>query len=310
MIHITCSLDSKYTRFAGVLMTSIFENNKDEKIMMHIMGFQLTDNDKKDLKHIVEKYQNEITFYDIKEEIFKDFSTKEQWNIATYFRLLLPELININVKRVLYVDCDIIFRGEIRELYDIDLENNIIGAVEDHVLSPRISLNYSHGIYPENFYFNAGVLLIDLQEWRKYKITEKCFEYLHKYKPMHLDQDTLNAVLQGKWKHLSYRYNFMSDFHTAYFNKKDFEMDIRKKYPFYPIIIHFTGTKPWHHTSRSVYKVDFFRYQSMTKWKDMLPKHTFKDKIINIVREFCDKTGIKKKIPFTKYDFDFKENSY
>lgn len=60
MIHITCSLDSKYTRFAGVLMTSIFENNKDERIMMHIMGFQLSNNDKTDLEYIAKRYNNEI----------------------------------------------------------------------------------------------------------------------------------------------------------------------------------------------------------------------------------------------------------
>lgn len=45
---------------------------------------------------------------------------------------------------------------------------------------------------------NHGVLFIDLQEWRKQEITKKCFEYLNPNKPMHFDQDTLNAVLQGK----------------------------------------------------------------------------------------------------------------
>ncbi|KAB4188063.1 hypothetical protein GAQ44_01095 [Bacteroides uniformis] len=39
---------------------------------------------------------------------------------------------------------------------------------------------------------------MDLQEWRKQEITKKCFEYLNPNKPMHFDQDTLNAVLQGK----------------------------------------------------------------------------------------------------------------
>ena len=276
---------------------------KEKKSLNHF-------NDKTDLEYIAKRYNNEITFYDIDEKKFKNFRTTEQWNIATYFRLLLPELIDINVKRVLYVDCDIIFRGKIRELYNTDLEDNIIGAVEDHVLSPRISLNYSHDIYPEYFYFNAGVLLIDLQKWREHMITKKCFDYLQKYKPMHLDQDTLNAVLQGRWKHLSYRYNFMSNFHSAYFSKKDFVMDINKEYPYYPIIIHFTGTKPWNHASRSPYKVDFFKYQSMTKWKNMIPKHTSKEKIINIIREFCDKIGIKKKNPFKRYDFDFNKNDF
>lgn len=305
IIHVTCSLDSNYTRFAGVLMTSIFENNKNEKIMMHIMGLKLTENDKHDLSHIAGSYNNLIKFYDIDENQFKGLKTTEQWNIATYFRLLLPDIIDQQIKRVLYVDCDIIFRGSIRELYDIDLENNIIGAVEDHVLSPRASLNYIHGILPENFYFNAGVLLIDLKAWREEGITKRCFDYLKHNKPMHLDQDTLNFVLQKKWKHLPYRYNFMADFHAAYFSKRDFDMDMDKKYPYYPVIIHFTGTKPWHHSNRSVYKEDFYKYQSMTKWKNMIPKHTVKEKIINFIRVFCDKTGIKKQVPYKRFDFYF-----
>lgn len=306
-IHVTCSLDSKYTRFAGVLMTSLFENNKEEYIVMHIMGFELSADDKRALKLICDGYSNDVVFYDIEEERFRGFPTTKQWNIATYFRLLLPNLIDSKVERVLYLDCDIICRGSIRELYDVNLQGNIIGAIEDHVMSPRMSLSYTNDINPDNFYFNAGVLLIDLQAWRGNHITSKCFDYLLSHKPMHLDQDTLNSVLQNRWKHLSYRWNYMADFHSAYFKQEEYEMDMRKTYPFYPVIIHFTGVKPWHHSNRSVFKTDFYRYQALTQWKDMIPKHTLKDKLQNLIRVVCDKIGIKKAIPWKRYDFDFHE---
>lgn len=184
-IHIACGFDSKYIRFAGVLLVSIFEKNKREQFCWHLMGLDLFESDKSDL-------------------------------------------------------------------------------------SPRMSLCNQNGINADNFYFNAGMLLIDCNAWRENNTINKCLEYLKEKHPMHLDQDTLNAVLQDKWFHLSYRWNFMADFHGAYFLKKEFEIDMTKSYPYYLVIIHFTGVKPWHHANRSTYKLDFFRYQSLTKWKDII----------------------------------------
>lgn len=304
-IHITCGFDSKYTRFAGVLLVSIFENNKSEHFCCHLMGLDLLDSDKRDLKEIADKYGQKVKFYDMDESLFKDFHVTKQWNIATYFRLVLPTLLDEKVPRIIYFDCDMICRGSIRQLYDIDLKGKVIGACEDHVISPRMSLCYQNGINANNFYFNAGMLLIDCKVWRANDTTSKCMEYLKKNHPMHLDQDTLNAVLQDKWFHLAYRWNFMADFHGAYFHKKEFEMDMTKSYPYYPVIIHFTGVKPWHHANRSPYKLDFFRYQSLTKWGGIIPRHTLKEKIVQAIRVLFDKVGLKKINPYKRYDFSF-----
>ena len=269
LIHIACGLDSKYTRFASVLLVSIFENNKDESFMCHVMGLELKPEDKADLSNLANCYDNQIRFYDMNAEDFSNFNVTRQWNIVVYFRLVLPNLLDRSIKRIIYFDCDIICRGSIRQLYDTFLGGEyIIGACEDHVISPRMSLCYLNKINANNFYFNSGMLLIDCQAWRDNDTTNKCMEYLNKEKPMHFDQDTLNAVLQEKWLHLSYRWNYMADFHGAYFGEREYKMDMEKSYPFYPVIIHFTGVKPWNHASHSVYKVDFFKYQSLTKWKN------------------------------------------
>lgn len=305
LIHITCGFDSKYTRFASVLLVSIFENNKDESFMCHIMGLELNPEDKTYLSGLANCYGNQIRFYDMNAEDFSNFNVTKQWNIATYFRLVLPNIMDRNIKRVIYFDCDIICRGSLRDLYDTDLEGAIIGACEDHVISPRMSLCYLNKINAYNFYFNAGMLLIDCQAWRDNNTTDKCMEYLSKEKPMHLDQDTLNAVLQSKWKHLPYRWNYMADFHGAYFGEREYKMDIEKSYPFYPVVIHFTGVKPWNHANRSVYKADFFKYQALTKWKNEIPRHTIGEKMLNLFRVIFDVLGVKKQNPFKRYDFKF-----
>lgn len=307
VMHITVALDSNYTRFAGVLLVSIFENNPCEHICCHVMGLKLSPDDKLDLMDIVKKYGMEINFYDMEEEMFDQFPVSAQWNYAVYFRLILPNMLPATVKKIIYLDCDITCRGPIRELYDVDLKGNIVGACEDHVLSPRMGLCYLNKVYAENFYFNSGMLLIDCEAWRRNHTTEKCIEYLNNEHPMHFDQDTLNSVLQGRWLHLSYRWNFMADFHSAYFGQREFCMDMDKTYPYYPVLVHFTGVKPWNHANRSVYKVDFYKYQALTKWGGMIPKHTLFEVLINIVREILDKTRIKRKIPFKRYDFNFEK---
>lgn len=304
-IHITCGFDSKYTRFACVLLVSIFENNKDENICCHIMGLHLEDKDKQDVMYLAKKYNQDVIFYDMDEDKFKGFPVSKQWNYAVYFRLILPNLLDKSVNRIIYLDCDIVCRGPLRHLYDVDLKGNIIGACEDHVLSPRMSLCYLNKVDADNFYFNSGVLLIDCEAWRRNRITEKCLDYLRVEHPMHFDQDTLNSVLQRCWLHLPYRWNYMADFHGAYFHDKEYEMDLNKSYPFYPVLIHFTGVKPWNHANRSVYKYEFFKYQSLTRWKDIIPKHTFVERLMNICRRTCDKLGLKKMNPYQRYDFKF-----
>lgn len=307
-IHLTVALDSKYTRFAGVLFVSVLENNLHEHVCFHVMGLNLSQENKLDLVDIVERYGKEIVFYDMDKKMFESFPVSAQWNYAVYFRLILPNMLPASIQRIIYLDCDITCRGPIRELYDVDLKGNIVGACEDHVLSPRMGLCYLNKVYAENFYFNSGMLLIDCEAWRKNNITEKCIDYLKNEHPMHFDQDTLNSVLQGKWLHLPYRWNFMADFHGAYFGQREFDMDMKKTYPYYPVLIHFTGVKPWNHANRSVYKADYYRYQSLTKWGGIIPKHTLPEMLLNMVRGLLDKTKIRRKVPFKRYDFDFRND--
>ena len=135
LIHVACNIDSKYTQHCGVLLVSLFENNKDVIIKVHILGYELTENNKNSLIQIVNSYNNDFEFYEIDKSIFKKFPISEQWPIVIYFRLLLPEYIDKTIEKILYFDCDIIFRGSIKELFELDMQNKVIGAVED-VLSP------------------------------------------------------------------------------------------------------------------------------------------------------------------------------
>lgn len=293
MMHIACNIDSKYTRFCGVLMVSLFENNKNESIKMHILGYHLTNENKKDLLDITQSYNNEIQFYDIDETIFAGFPISEQWPIVIYFRLMLPMLIDKSIQRILYLDCDILCRGKLNEFYYMDMDNKTICAKED-ILSnyPALynRLNYS----PLYGYFNSGVILIDLQRWKELNITYKCIEYIQNHVVKHPDQDALNAVLYKEKKIVDSRWNYLSNFHTRYISIQEFEEDLYKTKVYYPVLIHFTGAKPWSNKCDSPFKKEWITYQGKTKWKNLIPKHTLRQNIIHICALLLDKAKIRK----------------
>ncbi len=301
MYHIACNIDSKYTRFCGVLMVSVFENNKEEAIKFHVLGDDLTQKDKKNLQDIASSYGNSVVFYDVNDDMFQNFPVSNQWPRVIYYRLILPSLVESEVDRILYVDCDIIFRGPIKELMEVDLKNNTVAAVED-VFSHFLSYVYPLGYKPTDWYFNSGVILIDVKRWRDRNITNRCLEFIQHNKVTHPDQDALNAVLHDSWLRVSNRWNFLSNYHVTYLNKNMYKMDIDKSYPYYPVICHFTGLKPWDSRCRSPFKSEYFKYQKNTIWKDCIPRHTLDEKIHQVLAILLEKLNIKRRNQYYKYD--------
>ena len=282
-------------------MVSVFENNKDKRITIHILADNLSNSDKNNLSEISRRYEGEIVFYDINDELFKGFPTSAQWPRVIYYRLMLPNMVEHNVERILYVDCDIIFRGSIQELMEIELDGKTIAAVED-VFSNYLSYIYLLGYPSTDYYFNSGVILVDVKKWKTNNITRRCIDYIKKNKVIHPDQDALNAVLHNSWKRIPNKWNFLSNFHVNYINKIIYEMDINKTYPDYPVICHFTGLKPWDSRCRSPFKSEFFEYQDKTVWKNCIPSHSFKERVHECITRMLDRLGIRKYNQYYKYN--------
>ncbi len=117
----------------------------------------------------------------------------------TYARLLVGALLPPKIDRVLYLDGDIIVRGDIGPLWTTDLGGKTAGAVID---LPHYARKSTLGLPPDAPYFNAGVLLIDLERWRRLKIGERAAEFArdHWDRMQWGDQCALNFVLQDDWK--------------------------------------------------------------------------------------------------------------
>jgi len=174
---------------------------------------------------------------------FTGFSTLQHISSATYARLLIPSILPDDISRVLYLDADLLVLGDLTPILELDLESAVLGAVVDERLDTYIKMgNTRLGGLPlprVRGYFNAGVLLIDLEGWRAKQVPESALEYLQKYPDtLYSDQDALNAACDGLWKPLDPRWNY----YQIDLKKPLSDMSVDQR----PGIIHFQGgLKPW-----------------------------------------------------------------
>ena len=112
-------------------------------------------------------------------------------------RLLIPYLdVMKDVDKMIYLDCDIMFYRDVKEFYDVDMENFELGVVRD----------YLGRFWMSRDYFNSGVMLINLKECRKTKLFDRAIEMVKSRKMTFPDQSALN-ILAKRLKYLPYKFN-------------------------------------------------------------------------------------------------------
>jgi lipopolysaccharide biosynthesis glycosyltransferase len=131
-----------------------------------------------------------------------------------YARLLIPNLLPQQIEKALYLDSDLVVRGNISELWNMPFEEKSLLAARDRigfVGAPSGIANHRElGIPADAPYFNSGVLLMNLSKWREVETSERVFNYLREYRDVIRmeDQEALNAVLFGDWGELDFGWNW------------------------------------------------------------------------------------------------------
>ena len=287
-IPIVAACDDNYVQHLAVMLCSLLENTKKKHlIQINIIDGGISQDNKHKINNFIQnKYDTDIRYLKIDHKIYNQFPISYHFTHTIYYRISIPLLFDSSVDKVLYLDSDIIVKDDITKLWDIDLSNYFLAAVE----SPNVKRNYCDLNMPENSkYFNSGVLLINLQKWRQHNITEKTIEFIanNQDKITWWDQDSLNSVLCNKWLPLPLRWNQQSSFfeQKSYLQNKnnpDFIDAINN-----PAIIHFSSLrKPWEYISRHPHKKEYFYYLSLTPWQDFKPKVNLIIYLENIIRNY------------------------
>ncbi len=265
--NICYSLDSAYVEQLAVSIASILKNaDVNENINFYILDGGLTKKDKKEIESLKNIKNFNIEYLSVNINDFSDYPLLKKDNIdykdyhvtlPTYFRFKLPTLLN-SLSKVLYLDCDVIINNSLKGIFDANIDNYAVAMVLDADStkeSKRLGLKK---------YFNAGVMLLNLDFWRKNNLELSLLDYAKKNKSKILwqDQDIVNSVLSENIKELSNIWNYQ---YLQYENVDSSKLDKA-------VIFHLAGRfKPW------LIPFEHFIYDLYYYYLDFTP---FRNKII------------------------------
>ena len=254
-IVIVVGIKKNYIKYMEVMLTSLLINNKDYKINFNVLQDDFTIEMKESFNKKFKKYSNlEINYLDISSSLFSEFPTLGHLVIATYYRILTPEILT-KFNKVLYLDVDLIIDGDILKLWNTNIEDYTVAAVREE----SVEANENRlGIPKNQKYFNAGVLLMNLKKIREEKFFERIMKYLKQNQEtiLYSDQDVLNAVFYNSWLELEEKWNY----HNYFVIKRNSKLELINLDK--PIIIHYTGPiKPWEPEATSVLKGKYLEYE-------------------------------------------------
>lgn len=283
-MNIVLAADDNFVMHCGVTMMSVMSNNRD--VHFYLLTEGLSAENEQKLRALVKENGGLLDIIAVPESVVAKLPMPKDAmlshiSVATYYRLFISSLLPANIDKVIYLDCDMIIREDISELFNIDLGHFVIGAVyqDDKTIMDYHTFERL-GYLPQYGYFNAGLLLISLKNWRGINAEALFMDFIRNNfeKIIMHDQDVLNATLYGKVKMLDCKWNMLTPFFMRgvcdYSNSKcsNYVMDILTKYLHNPAIVHFASKpKAWEWACSHPFKRDYYKYLDMTVWQGWRP---------------------------------------
>ena len=258
-IHIFFACDANYIPHLTVALTSIMANcDKSYTYRFYVLESGLDISYKAGLDECLVG-DSKIEFVDVQKSLTKlkgKISLRDYYTLATYYRLFIPILFP-ELDKVLYLDSDIVVLDDISKLYNINLGENLVGACRDEVLSFNAAFrqyaDITVGVHHMK-YFNAGILLMNLDQFRKQDLFNKFINLMKERQfPVAQDQDYLNILCANQVKRIPLAWN-KTPVKQYYFNDKTVKIAHYKM-----------AHKPWHYKG-VLYEEHFWKYAKMTKY--------------------------------------------
>ena len=292
VVTLVLSANDYYVPYMGTLLESIKENASPTRTYdIIVLHRDITPRNQEVLRRLLSPANFSLRFFDTT-RIMKEYESKlflrGHFRIETYFRLLMQDILP-GYDKALYLDSDMVVNHDIAELFDEDVTGYLLAAVQDadtaglyNGFEPQ-KKNYMDNVMKMKdpySYFQAGVILFNLAEFRKSYTVDEMFEYATSYEWELLDQDVLNHFAEGRVKYLDMRWNVMMDWHDIRIN----QIIGRAPRPLYlkymasrkdPYVVHYAGPdKPWDNYE-SDYADFFWTYASHTPFMPLILERSF-----------------------------------
>lgn len=273
-MKILIATNEAYAQHAAVCLLSLRKNNQDAELNVKLASLDLSSHSMNKLYSLAKAQSIILEIVDFKAAVLDDWPQIGVYSKEIYIRLWVDEFFaNEDVEKVLYLDADTIVVDELSELWEIDLKDKMLAAVD----IPGSTSHYRCHLPKEYSYFNSGVLLINIKKWRDESARDSVLTFLTENKEIALnpDQDALNGLFYKQRVSLDYTYNAISPFFRKatllnYLTRgqlKDIIDNVK--------IVHFNGrSRPWHYDCNHPYQKKYLEYLSQTPWAKCAPEAT------------------------------------
>lgn len=284
IVNIVYSSSDYYSQCTGISIYSLLKNNQDvPEINIYLLETAISESNKNKIIDITKQFGRQIKIIDAQKQ-FEEYVKKLNFKYMrgtynTYARVILNAWFG-DLDKVLLIDSDTLVLGSIKELWETNMDEYLIGAV------PEIAMYSPYSTYEDNElvglcnpYFNMGIVLCNLKLWREKEIDilieNKIKNYNGDFKIA--DQSILNYSINNQMKRLHLKFNYYASVHAVkystlmkvfsrrqIFDEKEF-LEAREK----PVILHFVGhafERPWFRRSTSVYQDIYLSYREETPW--------------------------------------------
>jgi len=284
MLIVTGS-DDNYISGVMVLIASAAYHNPEAEFA--VLGMDVSETNRDRLWRLSERLNVPIRFIAINASHFEKYPVRgAHLTCATFMRFLIPELFP-DQSRAIYMDCDMVVMGSLDHLETVDLTDTPFAAAA--CPSPHhAELNAVQ--IPPGHYFNAGLLVMNIPEWKRLGISQKCVDLLldESANLLYNDQSALNLACAGNFVLLRPEFNVYSGLSS--YIESIFEM------PQEPVVIHFVvNTKPWKALSEfgEVWHCHADRIQDLLPPRPPMDRKTFLSNLKFIRKVFTDRISFR-----------------
>ena len=262
-ISIAYAPDDKYVNQTVVSMKSALEHN--EQVEFIIMYSKLSAESMQKLGAV----GGSLRLIKMDESQFADLTLSKWVTVQAWFRIKLPDLCK-DLDKVLYLDCDTLIRGNLDELFSLDLTDKYLAGVKDvwGVSKYVKRLGMKSGVY-----VNSGMLLFNCDYCRKEHFFDKVVDFAKNNAKIieFCDQDSINKVVDEHKLVISPKYNLMDTWWRGGYY--EFEGEEEAEYlqaKENPVIVHLTGLKPAFKGCGNKFKDEWWEVAKKTKIYDEL----------------------------------------
>lgn len=268
-----------YARHLAASLCSLLDHNRGIPHMdIYVLSIGMCREYQERLALVAGRYGRRlyvVELGDLRERFDYDIDTRG-FDISAMGRLFAPRVLPEHVKKALYLDCDTIVNGNIRPLYETELRDCLVGMVMEPTVYREMKESLAMG--KDEPYYNSGVLLMALDEWRKQDVLGRMLEFYksHQGRLFACDQDTINGALRGKILPLPMRYNYFTNYRYFRYDTlvsmcaayRATGEDEYKQAGRAPVIIHYLGDeRPWIAGNHNHFRRLYEYYLDKTPWK-------------------------------------------